>query len=103
MSKYHSNLNLTVEINLSKFLDTKIHLDNNEIKCFAYCKEMKLPFHWASAVPKHYKKNIIIGDLHRVNLRTESYKNNPKNNLLHVEVAQMSMNPSLETGKIYKI
>ena len=29
-------------------------------------KEMKLPFHWTSAVPKHYKKNVIIGDLHRV-------------------------------------
>ena len=27
---------------------------------------MKLPFHWTSAVPKHCKKNVIIGDLHRV-------------------------------------
>ena len=27
---------------------------------------MKLPFHWTSAVPKHCKNNVIIGDLHRV-------------------------------------
>ena len=40
--------------------------DNNEIKCFAYHKEMKLSFHWRSAVPKHCKKNVIIGNLHCV-------------------------------------
>ena len=27
---------------------------------------MKLPFHWTSAVLKHYEKNVIIGDLHHV-------------------------------------
>ena len=27
---------------------------------------MKSPFHWASAVPKHSKKNVIVGDLHRI-------------------------------------
>ena len=48
-------------------METKCrYCDNNEIKCFAYHKEMKLSFHWRSAVPKHYKKNIIIGDLHCV-------------------------------------
>ena len=67
MSKYYPNINLTVEVNPSKCLDTKTHRDNNEIKCFSYHKEMKLPFHWTSAVPKHYKKNVIIGDLHCVN------------------------------------
>ena len=34
--------------------------------CVAYHKEMKLRFHWTSGVPKYYKKNVIIGDLHRV-------------------------------------
>ena len=34
MNKYHSNKNLTVEVNLSKFLDPKIYHDNNEIKRF---------------------------------------------------------------------
>ena len=66
MNKYHPNINLTVELNLSKFLDTKIYRDKNEIKSVAYHREMKLPFHWTSAVPKHYKMNVIIGDLHRV-------------------------------------
>ena len=66
MNKYHPNKNLTVEVNASNFLDTKNYRDNNEIKYFAYHKKMKLPFHWTSAIPKHYKKNVIIGDLHRV-------------------------------------
>ena len=59
-------LTFTVEENPSKFVDTKIHRDNNEIKYFAYHKEMKLQFYWTSAVPKHCKKNVIIRDLHRV-------------------------------------
>ena len=42
------------------------YCDNNETKCFAYRKEMKLSFHWRAAVPKHYKKNVIIVDLHCV-------------------------------------
>lgn len=33
----------------------------------AYHKEMKLPFHWRSAEPKHYKNNVIMRNLHRVN------------------------------------
>ena len=66
MNKYHQNINLTVELNSSKFLDTKVYRDKNEIKSVAYHQEMKLPLHWTSAVPKHYKMNVIIGDLHRV-------------------------------------
>ena len=59
-------MSFTVEVNQFKFVDTKIHRDNNEIKYFAYHKEMKLQFYWTSAVPKHCKKNVIIRDLHRV-------------------------------------
>ena len=66
MNKYHPNINITVEVNSSKFLDTKIYRDKNEIKSVAYHQEMELPLHWTSAVPKHYKMNVIIGDLHRV-------------------------------------
>ena len=43
LNKYHPNINLTLEVKPSKFLDTKILRDNNVIKCFAYHK--KLPFH----------------------------------------------------------
>ena len=28
-------------------------------------KETKLPSHWSSKIPKRYKRNVIIGDLHR--------------------------------------
>ena len=57
MNKYHPNINLTVEINPMKFLVTNIYCDNNEIKCSG---------HWTSVVPKHYKKNVIIGGLHPI-------------------------------------
>ena len=30
-----------------------------------YQKEKKKPIHWNSAVPKSYKRNAIIGDVHR--------------------------------------
>ena len=63
MNKYHPNINLTIEVNLSKLLDTKMSRDNNEIKCFAYHKEMKLPFYLTCGVAKHYKRNVIIGEL----------------------------------------
>ena len=65
MNKYHPNMNLTVEVNSSKFLDKNISR-HNEIICFAYHKEIKLLFHWTSAVPKTLQKNVIIEDLHRV-------------------------------------
>ena len=67
MNSYHPNIKLTIEINPSKFLDTKITRNKNEIKCFSHHKDNKLPFHWKSAVPRNYKKNVIVGDLHRAN------------------------------------
>ena len=44
MNKYHSNINLTIEVNPSKFLDTKTSSDNNEVRFLAYHREIKLPF-----------------------------------------------------------
>ena len=67
MNCYHTNINLTTEINPSKFLDTKVARNKNEIKCFSHHKDNKLPFHWNSAVTRNYKKNVIVGDLHRAN------------------------------------
>ena len=64
MNKYHPNINLTTEANLSKFLGTKFHPDNNETKCFVYHREMKLPFHCVSAISKHSKRNVVIRNLH---------------------------------------
>ena len=45
MNSYHPNIKLTIEINPSKFLDTKIARSKNEIKCFSHHKDNKLPFH----------------------------------------------------------
>ena len=67
MNSYHPNIKLTIEINPSKFLDTKIARSKNEIKCFSHHRDNKLPFHWKSTVPRNYKKNVIAGDLHRAN------------------------------------
>ena len=51
MNSYHPNINLTIEINPSKFPDTKVAQNKNEIKCFFLHKDSKLPFHWKSTVP----------------------------------------------------
>ena len=67
MNSYHPNIKLTIEINPSKFLDTKIARSKKEIKCFSHHKDNKLPFHWKSTVPRNYKKNVIVGYLHRAN------------------------------------
>ena len=45
INKYDTNINLTFEVNSSKFQDTKTYGDSTEIKCFAYYKEMKLSFY----------------------------------------------------------
>ena len=65
MNSYHTNIKVTIEINTAKFLDTKISRNDEEITCNVKQKEHKLPFHWSSAVPKNYKRNLITGDLHR--------------------------------------
>ena len=65
MNSYHPNVKLTVEISPKKFLDTKILRTSNQIQCFVYQKENKKPIHWNSAVPKRYKRNVIIGDVRR--------------------------------------
>ena len=65
MNTYYPNIKLTIEISPKKFLDTKILRTSNQIQCFMYQKENKKPIHWNSAVPKSYKQNVIIGDVHR--------------------------------------
>ena len=64
MNSYHPNIKLTIEISLKKFFDTKILRSSNQIHCFMYHKENKKLIHWNSAVPKSYKRNVIIGDVH---------------------------------------
>ena len=65
MNSYHCNISLTIKISPQKFLYTKILRTSNQIQCFVYQKESKQPIHRNSAVPKIYKQNVIIGDVHR--------------------------------------
>jgi len=65
MNSYHPNIKLTIELNPSKFLDTKLKCINVTYKFNVHRKETKLPIPWTSKVPKRYKRNTIDGDLHR--------------------------------------
>ena len=64
MNSYHLIIKLTIESNLSKFLDTKITWKENDIKCFTYHRDNKLPSQWTYAEPRNYEKNAIVGELH---------------------------------------
>ena len=65
MNKYYPKINLTIEVNPCKFLDTKIINNKGNITTEDFRKISKLPVHWSSRVPKLYKRNAVIGDLHR--------------------------------------
>ena len=65
LSKYHKNIKLTVEKSPSKFLDTKLIINNGIYETQVYRKETKMPTHWSSNIPKRYKRNAISVDLHR--------------------------------------
>ena len=66
LNDYHPNIKLSIETNPTKFLDTKLIL--NSVRAYdtlVYRKSSKLPTPWTSKVPKRYKRNNILGDLHR--------------------------------------
>ena len=56
---------MTIEVNPSKLLDTKTMIKNGIIETSVAAKESEIPNHWSSAVPKKYKRNAILGDLHK--------------------------------------
>lgn len=64
MNNFHKNIKFEVEINLEKFLDTKLERSGN-IYNTTVNRNGKLPMHWSSKVPKKFKRNIINNDLHR--------------------------------------
>ena len=65
LNSYHPNIKLTIEVNPSKFLDTKLTNINSTYKFNVYRKNTKLPSLWTFKTPKRYKPNTINGDLHR--------------------------------------
>ena len=56
LNNYHENINLTIELSPSKFLD--IELINVEGKYITkvHRKESKIPIHWSSKISKQYKR-----------------------------------------------
>ena len=64
LNNYHPNINLTVEVNAKRFLDTEILSNSNCFETKVFHKDRKLATHLSSAVPKRYKRNSILGDLH---------------------------------------
>ena len=65
LNNYHPNIKLTIEVNPSKILDTKLISINGAYKFNVYQKNTKLFSPWTSKTPKRHRRNKINGDLHR--------------------------------------
>ena len=65
LNNYHPNINLTIEINPKKFLDTQVIIKNGKIETAVCRNSTKLLVPWSSNIPKRYKRNAINADLHR--------------------------------------
>ena len=65
---------MKIEVNPSKFLDTEIMINNGIIETSVVAKQSKIPNYWSSAVPKKYKRNTILGDLHRAHKISSNFE-----------------------------
>ena len=65
LNNYHPKIKLTIEVSPKKFLDTSLDLNNGIYNFKVHRKTTKQPTHWSSKIPKRYKRNVILGDLHR--------------------------------------
>ena len=73
LNKYHKNIKPTIEKSPSKFLDTKLLINNGIYETQVYRKETKIPTHWSSNIPKRCKRNAISVDLHRSKLISSNF------------------------------
>ena len=55
---------MAIEINPTIFFHTGIVITNGITETSFVSKESKILNHWSSAVPKKYKQNTSLGDLH---------------------------------------
>ena len=65
LNSYDENIELTLEVSPTKFLDTKLVGENGGITTQVFSKSTKLPVHWSSKIPVKYKRKAITGELHR--------------------------------------
>ena len=49
-------------------------IKNGIIETLVEVKESKIPNHWSPAVPKSYKRNVILGGLHRAHKISSNFK-----------------------------
>ena len=73
LNSYHPNIKFSIEIHPSKFLDTHIEINENLVQTSVAAKSTKVPIQWNSAVPKSYKRNNILGDLHRAKAISDDF------------------------------
>ncbi|XP_078365461.1 uncharacterized protein LOC144649756 [Oculina patagonica] len=65
LNSYHPNIKFTVEENPGHFLDTSFNHHEGNFTTSVYQKPGKLQVHWKSAIPERWKRNTILGALHR--------------------------------------
>ena len=73
LNNYHPNIKLTIEVNPSKFLDVEIVIKNGIFEISFAVKESKILNHWSLGVPKKYKRNAILGDLHKAHKMSSNF------------------------------
>ena len=66
INSYHKTIKLTVEFNLTRFLDTTFNINpDGSVTAKLFRKPGKFPAFWNSQIPKRYKRKSINGELHR--------------------------------------
>ena len=65
LNSYHQNIKLNLELNPTWFLDREIIRSNSKITTQVHSEMKILPVHSISKIPVIYKRNGIIGELHR--------------------------------------
>ena len=69
----YQNIKLTTEVNPSKFLDTELIRGKGSVLAQVFNKPHKFPVHCSSEIPIRYKRNAIIGELHRAKRITSNF------------------------------
>ena len=67
LNNYRPKIKLTIEVAPTRFLNTCLHLNNGFYDFKVYRKTRQQPIHWSSKILRSYKRNMILGDLHRSN------------------------------------
>ena len=74
LNNNHPKIKLTIEFSPTRFLNTGLHLNNDIYDFKIYRKTTKQPTHWSLKVPKRYKHNMILGDLHWSNHISSNFR-----------------------------